>query len=49
MEGVFLLYYQGSWNLFQVLPLIGAVAATAFLAGARALGEVQARRLAGER
>lgn len=49
MEGVFLLYYHGSWNLFQVLPLVAAVAAAAFLAGPRALGEVQSRRLAGER
>ena len=49
MEGVFLLYYLGSWNLFQVLPLVAAVAAAAFLAGPRALGEVQSRRLAGER
>ena len=48
MEGVFLLYYHGSWNLFQVLPLVAAVAAAAFLAGPRALGEVQSRRLAGE-
>ena len=49
MEGVFVLYYHGSWNLFQVLPLAAAVAAAAFLAGPRALGEVQSRRLAGER
>ena len=49
MEAAFLLYYQGSWNLFQVLPVIGAVAAAAALSGPRALGEVQSRRLAGER
>ena len=49
MEAAFLLYYHGSWNLFQVLPVIGAVAGAAFLSGPRALGEVQSRRLAGER
>ncbi|XXH05647.1 hypothetical protein Hte_012082 [Hypoxylon texense] len=48
MEGVFYMYYL-SWNLFQTLPVIGLVAAAAFLSGAKALGEVQSRRLAGER
>ncbi|GAB0133237.1 hypothetical protein EsDP_00001649 [Epichloe bromicola] len=48
MEGVFLLYY-GAWNLFQTLPVMGLVAAVAFFSGTRALGEVQGRRLAGER
>ncbi|EMR62902.1 putative oligosaccharyltransferase subunit ribophorin ii protein [Eutypa lata UCREL1] len=48
MEGVFFLYYVG-WNLFQVLPLMGAVGLVSFLSGTRALGEVQSRRLAGER
>lgn len=48
MEGVFFLYYS-SWNLFQTLPVAGVVAIVAFLSGTRALGEVQRRRLAGER
>ena len=48
MEFVFFLYFV-SWNLFQVLPLIGAVGTVAFLSGTRALSEVQSRRLAGER
>lgn len=48
MEFVFFLYYT-TWNLFQVLPVIGAVAAVTLLSGTRALGEVQSRRLAGER
>jgi len=48
MEYVFFLYYS-SWNLFTVLPVAGVVAAVTFLSGSKALGEVQARRLAGER
>ncbi|KAI1756784.1 Oligosaccharyltransferase subunit Ribophorin II-domain-containing protein [Xylaria castorea] len=48
LEGVFYLYYV-SWNLFQVLPVIGVFGAATFLSGAKALGEVQGRRLAGER
>jgi oligosaccharyltransferase complex subunit delta (ribophorin II) len=48
LEGVFYLYYV-SWNLFQVLPVIGVVGAATFLSGTKALGEVQSRRLAGER
>ncbi|OTA92537.1 hypothetical protein M434DRAFT_396406 [Hypoxylon sp. CO27-5] len=48
MEGVFYMYYI-SWNLFQTLPVIGIVGTAAFLSGAKALGEVQSRRLAGER
>ncbi|CAK7208276.1 hypothetical protein SEUCBS140593_000118 [Sporothrix eucalyptigena] len=48
MEGVFFLYYT-SWNLFQMLPVAGVVGAVAVLSGSKALGEVQARRLAGER
>ncbi|PHH89801.1 hypothetical protein CDD83_5233 [Cordyceps sp. RAO-2017] len=48
MEAVFFLYYS-SWNLLQTLPAIGLVGATAFLSGTKALGEVQRRRLAGER
>ncbi|KAK4204040.1 Dolichyl-diphosphooligosaccharide--protein glycosyltransferase subunit Swp1 [Triangularia verruculosa] len=48
MEGVFFLYYT-TWNLFQALPVIGAVAVVTVLSGTKALGEVQSRRLAGER
>ena len=48
MEGVFFLYYSG-WNLFAVLPIMGAVGVVAFLSGTKALGEVQSRRLAGDR
>ncbi|KAK8061567.1 oligosaccharyltransferase subunit ribophorin ii [Apiospora phragmitis] len=48
MEFVFYMYYS-SWNLFQVLPVIGVVGVTALLSGSKALGEVQGRRLAGER
>lgn len=48
MEGVFFLYYS-SWNLLQTLPVAGVVGVAAFLSGTRALGEVQQRRLAGER
>ncbi|KAI4864998.1 Oligosaccharyltransferase subunit Ribophorin II-domain-containing protein [Hypoxylon rubiginosum] len=48
MEGVFYMYYL-SWNLFQALPVIGLVGTAAFLSGTKALGEVQSRRLAGER
>ncbi|KJZ78159.1 hypothetical protein HIM_02197 [Hirsutella minnesotensis 3608] len=48
MECVFFLYYSG-WSLFQTLPAIGIVGAAAFLSGTKALGEVQRRRLAGER
>ncbi|KAH6651148.1 Oligosaccharyltransferase subunit Ribophorin II-domain-containing protein [Chaetomium tenue] len=48
MEFVFFMYYT-SWNLFQVLPVMGVVGAVAVLSGTKALGEVQARRLAGER
>lgn len=48
MEFVFFLYYS-TWNLFQVLPAIGIVGAVAIISGPKALGEVQSRRLAGER
>ncbi|KAI1077355.1 Oligosaccharyltransferase subunit Ribophorin II-domain-containing protein [Whalleya microplaca] len=48
MEGVFYMYYL-SWNLFQTLPVIGLVGVATFLSGTKALGEVQSRRLAGER
>ncbi|KAI1433843.1 Oligosaccharyltransferase subunit Ribophorin II-domain-containing protein [Xylaria sp. CBS 124048] len=48
LEGVFYLYYV-SWNLFQVLPAITIIGTATFLSGTKALGEVQSRRLAGER
>ncbi|KAF5492613.1 Dolichyl-diphosphooligosaccharide--protein glycosyltransferase subunit SWP1 [Colletotrichum siamense] len=48
MEGVFFLYYS-TWNLFQTLPVIGIVGVSIFLSGSKALGEVQSRRLAGQR
>ncbi|KAF4124914.1 oligosaccharyltransferase complex subunit delta (ribophorin II) [Geosmithia morbida] len=48
MEGVFFLYYSGL-KLFSVLPFMGAVGLVAVLSGSKALGEVQSRRLAGER
>lgn len=48
MEGVFFAYYAG-WKLFTILPMIFPVALVAFVSGSKALGEVQSRRLAGER
>lgn len=48
MELVFFMYYS-AWNLFQVLPFILAVGVVAVFSGSKALGEVQGRRLAGER
>lgn len=48
MEFVFFMYYT-SWTLFQALPVIAAVATATVLSGTKALGEVQSRRLAGER
>lgn len=48
MEGVFFLYYT-SWNLFQTLPVAGAIAAVSYVSGSHALTEVQERRLAGQR
>jgi oligosaccharyltransferase complex subunit delta (ribophorin II) len=48
MEGVFFLYYSG-WKLFAILPIMGVVGVIAFLSGTKALGEVQRRRLNGER
>lgn len=48
MEFVFYLYYT-SWNLFQILPAAAIVSVASFLSGTKALGEVQGRRLAGER
>lgn len=48
MEFVFFLYYS-TWNLFQVLPVITVVGAVTVLTGTKALGEVQSRRLAGQR
>jgi dolichyl-diphosphooligosaccharide---protein glycosyltransferase subunit 2 (ribophorin II) len=48
MEGVFFLYYS-TWNLFQMLPVAGIISLITILSGTKALGEVQSRRLAGER
>ena len=48
MEFVFFMYYT-SWNLFQTLPIAATVATVTVLSGTKALGEVQSRRLAGER
>jgi oligosaccharyltransferase complex subunit delta (ribophorin II) len=48
MEGIFFLYYC-SWTLFQMLPVAGIVGLVAFVSGSKALSEVQARRMAGER
>ncbi|KAK3336149.1 Oligosaccharyltransferase subunit Ribophorin II-domain-containing protein [Cercophora scortea] len=48
MELVFLLYYT-SWNLFQTVPVAGLVGLVAVFSGTKALGEVQSRRLAGQR
>ncbi|KAH8700197.1 putative oligosaccharyltransferase subunit ribophorin II [Talaromyces proteolyticus] len=48
LEGIFFLYYT-AWNLFQTLPAALIVGAIAYVSGSRALGEVQARRLAGQR
>lgn len=48
MEFVFFMYYT-SWNLFQMLPVAGVVGVVTVLSGTKALGEVQSRRLAGER
>lgn len=48
MEFVFYMYYT-SWNLFQVLPVAGAVGLVTFLSGSGALTEVQERRIKGER
>ncbi|KAK4105638.1 hypothetical protein N658DRAFT_441001 [Parathielavia hyrcaniae] len=48
MEFVFFMYYT-SWNLFQTLPVIAVISAATVLSGTKALGEVQSRRLAGER
>jgi oligosaccharyltransferase complex subunit delta (ribophorin II) len=48
MEAVFAMYYT-SWNLFQTLPIMAVVGAVMLLSGSKALGEVQNRRLAGER
>ncbi|RYO89781.1 hypothetical protein DL762_003058 [Monosporascus cannonballus] len=48
MEAVFYMYYS-SWNLFRTLPVIGVVGVATLLSGTKALGEVQDRRLAGQR
>lgn len=48
LEGVFVMYYL-KWNLFQTLTAAIIVGPVAFLSGSRALREVRARRLNGER
>ncbi|KAI5801523.1 Oligosaccharyltransferase subunit Ribophorin II-domain-containing protein [Peziza echinospora] len=48
LEAVFFKYYTG-WNLFKTLAGVLVVGPVAFLSGSRALREVQARRLNGER
>ncbi|KAK4462097.1 Dolichyl-diphosphooligosaccharide--protein glycosyltransferase subunit Swp1 [Cladorrhinum samala] len=48
MEFVFFLYFT-TWNLFQALPVLIGVSTVTILSGSKALGEVQRRRLAGER
>ena len=48
MEFAFLLYYS-TWSLFQLLPAVGVLSTVLILSGTKALGEVQSRRLAGER
>jgi oligosaccharyltransferase complex subunit delta (ribophorin II) len=48
MEGLYFLYYY-SWTLFEVLPVAGVISLVAFVSGSKALSEVQARRMAGER
>lgn len=48
MEGIFAMYYL-SWKLFKVLPIAGAVGVVACISGAKALSEVQKRRVAGQR
>ncbi|KAK1480718.1 hypothetical protein CPAR01_01133 [Colletotrichum paranaense] len=48
MEGVFFMYYS-AWTLFQTLPAVAIVATSIFLSGTKALGEVQSRRLSGQR
>ncbi|KZZ93043.1 Ribophorin II [Ascosphaera apis ARSEF 7405] len=48
VEAVFYMYYT-TWNLFQILPVLAALGLLAVVAGSRALGEVQSRRLAGLR
>lgn len=48
MEFVFTLYYW-TWTLFQLLPAVGVLSTIIVFSGKNALGEVQSRRLAGER
>jgi oligosaccharyltransferase complex subunit delta (ribophorin II) len=48
MEGIFFQYYT-HWSLFKMLPWAGVAGAIMFVSGSKALSEVQARRLAGER
>lgn len=48
MEGALFLYHI-QWTLFQFLPIAAVIGAVAFISGSKALGEVQSRRLAGQR
>lgn len=48
LEGVFMMYYL-KWNLFQTLTAAIIVCPVTFYSGSRALREVRARRLRGER
>lgn len=48
MEGAFFMYYL-RWTLFELLPVTGGLGAAIWLSGTKALGEVQGRRMAGER
>ena len=48
LEGVFVMYYL-KWNLFQTLFAGVIVGPVAFYSGSRALREVRARRVRGER
>lgn len=48
LEGLFFLYYSGT-KLLTILPFISVVGVVTFLSGIKALGEVQRRRLAGDR
>ncbi|KAH6687822.1 Oligosaccharyltransferase subunit Ribophorin II-domain-containing protein [Plectosphaerella plurivora] len=48
MEGALFLYHV-QWRLFQFLPVAGVISVVAFVSGSKALGEIQGRRLAGQR
>ncbi|SPO02227.1 related to oligosaccharyltransferase delta subunit (ribophorin II) [Cephalotrichum gorgonifer] len=48
MEGSFVLFYR-NWKLLELLPVALGLGVAIWLSGVKALGEVQRRRLAGER